>query len=166
MRSTAVMILILTACGCGTTATICKKNGSVVEATIVRSDQSNIYLANGRTVARAEISEIDHPGDVLAVAGVIMSAVGLGVGMVGVIILNGPCEELCGLRDLVGGSMSGSGALLLAAGVYSAIWGWITFRDSSSAAEAPEEISGPMIAPIVMADGENTYYGIGMSWSW
>ena len=160
------MILILTACGCGTTATIYKKNGSVVEARIVRSDQSNIYLANGRTVARADITEIDHPGDVLAAAGGIMSAVGIGVGIWGVILLSGPCDELCGLRDLVGGSMSGSGALLLVAGVYSAIWGWSTFRDSKSAEEQPEISSRLMIAPTVMAYGENTYYGIGMSWSW
>lgn len=59
--------------GCGNTATLRRWNGPDVEARIAGSDERFFYLeANGSThpVPRADVWEIDHPGDVeLAVAG-------------------------------------------------------------------------------------------------
>jgi hypothetical protein len=72
MRAAALSVAISLA-GCSTTATIHRVNGPAYEATILESDPTSLDVRgdDGRPyrVPRQQVSEIDHPGNVLATVG-------------------------------------------------------------------------------------------------
>ena len=81
MREAIVMILILTACGCGTTTTIHLKDGTSIEGRIKRSDQTSIYVMSEDSselveIERGSVKDIDHPGDIHALVGTVLGVLG------------------------------------------------------------------------------------------
>lgn len=66
--------------GCGTSANVVLQDGRELEGKIVRADDETIYLDDGGEsigVRRGEVAEIDHPGNVLATIGALITAYGL-----------------------------------------------------------------------------------------
>jgi len=61
-----------------------------------------------------------------------------------------------------GGAFGGALALI---GIGPAIWGFAVYTESTNNAE-PTEATGLNTAPVVLTDGEQTYYGAGVAWSW
>jgi hypothetical protein len=124
-KLTAALLALL--CGCSTTATISRINGGTVEARIARSDDKSLFVktAEGPEVAipRADVSEIDHPGNATAVFGGFLSAYGALNIAAGI--------ETCGE---VGGAYCIGTFLPAAIGVPMLIWGLKTWGDSLSAA--------------------------------
>ena len=78
MRATALAVAISLA-GCSTTATIHRVNGPAYEATILRSDPTSLEIQgdDGRPyrVPREQVSDIDHPGNVLATVGAVLMGI-------------------------------------------------------------------------------------------
>jgi len=74
------MLLPLAAVACGTTSEIQNKSGGVIDARIVGGSPGSIYLASkdhGKfTMRRDDIAGVDFPGNVLAGAGVALTAFG------------------------------------------------------------------------------------------
>jgi hypothetical protein len=78
MRIFIIFLISIITLGCSTSATIYKKDGTYVEATILNSDSNNIYVdtfAGKEPIKKSDITAIDHPGNVVAVVGV--AALGL-----------------------------------------------------------------------------------------
>jgi hypothetical protein len=73
--------------GCGTTATIHRQNGPAYEAEILSSDARSLHIRgdDNRTYAvpGAEISDVDHPGNPLIVAGGVLAGIA-GLAMLGI----------------------------------------------------------------------------------
>ena len=66
--------------GCGNSATISRGGARSVDAVIVGGDSENIYLdgpGGSETVPRSEVTDVDHPGNVAAVLGGIVTAYGI-----------------------------------------------------------------------------------------
>ncbi len=74
-RAAALSVAISLA-GCSTTATIHRVNGPAYEATIAQSEPTSldVFGDDGRPyrVPREQVSEIDHPGNVLATVGAVL----------------------------------------------------------------------------------------------
>lgn len=66
--------------GCGTTASIKRHDGRDIEGKIVGGDVANVYVrtAGGKPlpVPRESITDVDHPGNVLAIIGVVNALAG------------------------------------------------------------------------------------------
>lgn len=65
---------------CGSTASIKKTDGTEISGRIIAGDDENIYiktLAGQVPIKKSEISDIDHPGNGLAVTGGIITAYGI-----------------------------------------------------------------------------------------
>jgi hypothetical protein len=80
----AVAIATLLSAGCASSATILRPDGPPIEATITDSDESNLYVQdqNGnllRIGGQYNVSEIDHPGNVVFAIGLPYLAVGVGL---------------------------------------------------------------------------------------
>lgn len=74
----AVCLLILVA-GCGSTADVFMKDGTLVQGEITSGNRNTIYVnADGEevTVPRSQIKDIDHPGNGVATVGLILGAYG------------------------------------------------------------------------------------------
>jgi hypothetical protein len=73
MRTIAAgALLAVLATGCGTTATIHQRSGAVTEARIIGGTREYVYvrtLAGRDQIARKDITNINHPGDVSATVG-------------------------------------------------------------------------------------------------
>ncbi len=73
-------LVALVAPACSTTAAIRRNSGPNYEASIVRSDADAIYVRGGNgalyRVPRADVAEIDHPGNGLLVTGLASLAFG------------------------------------------------------------------------------------------
>ena len=82
IKSTTGCLAVLFAfsAACGTTSTITRNDGVMVEAKVLRSDPDSIYVrtpgGTERALARADIADIDHPGNVVAVLGTLLGAYG------------------------------------------------------------------------------------------
>jgi len=72
--------LSLTLGGCSTSARLDTKYGGSVDAHIVGGSPGSVYLANKQkgkfTLRRDDISDVDYPGNVLALGGVALLGVG------------------------------------------------------------------------------------------
>lgn len=124
-------IALLALAACGTTATIregelehhVRINRSTPSALIVQTNEGE------RTIPRAGISEIDHPGNVLAVAGLPFLALGvanlLGAWNCG----DGQSSHAFCMGSAVGG-------LSVSVGLLMTIWGATTWERSRGAAGA------------------------------
>lgn len=80
MRVRLTLAFLTGLCGCSTAANIHLVAGGRVEARIQSSDPENLFVRAGTGVEvpipREEISEVDHPGNVVAVIGGVLSAYG------------------------------------------------------------------------------------------
>jgi hypothetical protein len=133
-KITVTLLASTLICGCSTTATISRINGKTVDAKIRRSTPGAVVVETdgGRevSISRSDISDIDHPGNVAAVLGGLVSAYGA------VNIASGAsgCAE--------GGGAYCTGVFLPAAvGVPILIWGLSTWIGSTSAASASSSSS-------------------------
>ncbi len=74
------MLLPLAVGACGTTSELKNKSGGVVEARIVGGSPGSVFLASkdrGKlAMRRDDIADVDFPGNVLIVGGVLLTAVG------------------------------------------------------------------------------------------
>jgi hypothetical protein len=80
-RTSALAAALTLAAGCGTTATISRHRGPTIEGTIDRSDRAALYVTTPPgpryLIERADVVEIDHPGNVTAMVGLGYVAAGL-----------------------------------------------------------------------------------------
>ena len=75
MKVYIILLISIITLSCGTSATIYKKDGTYVEATILRSDSNNVYIktyAGEEPINKTLITDIDHPGNVSAVVGLLL----------------------------------------------------------------------------------------------
>lgn len=77
IRPLALVLLM----GCGTTATISRNSGRDIEGRVLGGDDDHVYVkgAGGKPlqVSRDDITEVNHPGNVLAAIGGINAGLGL-----------------------------------------------------------------------------------------
>lgn len=143
--------------GCGTTATISRVGSRPIEAKIAGSDARAVYIETDGVqspVARDEISDIDHPGNVAATIGTIVT----GYGIANIAVGAENCE-----RE---GAAYCTGVFLPAAiGAPIMLWGIVTWAGSMSNAGAGKNKTEPSIAivPVVSTDKKNEYVGVSAS---
>lgn len=128
MSKTLTVAFLLLLSGCSTTATIGRVDGGAYTARIVRSDQRSLFVktsAEGQEIAipRANVSEIDHPGNGMAVFGALLTA----YGAMNIAAGAGTCSE-------VGGAYCVGTVLPAAVGIPILIWGMNTWTNSTHAA--------------------------------
>ncbi len=128
-KLTAALLALL--CGCSTTATISRKGGPTVEAKIQRSDREYLFVKTEdkaeAVIPRAEVADIDHPGNATAVLGGLLSAYGV------LNIVSG--LETCSESEGAVGVGYCTGMVLPAAvGAGMLIWGLTTWGNSLNAA--------------------------------
>lgn len=189
MRGNAFIVFIgaaiLFLASCGRTATIHMRDGSTIEGKIVRSDESSIYVAEVEKcpkktrrfrstkicfhdevpVLRQEIRDIDHPGDVSASIGLPLAAVAGGYSLA-LYSKSQDCEgDDCWGPGIAMAIIGLPCAIVAVVGLINGIYGTVVWSSSYKAAKPPEP-SGPTISPVALTDGEQTYYGVGLSWSW
>ena len=123
-------IVLLAVAGCGTTTATIREGGLEHHVRINRSTPSALIVQTNegeREIPRAGISEIDHPGNVLAVAGLPFVALGvanlLGVWNCG----DGESSHAFCMSSAVGG-------LTISVGLLMTIWGATTWDRSRTAA--------------------------------
>lgn len=130
-RSLLVLPWVL---GCSTTATIVRVNGAPIEASIVGGSPTALVVeANGQrnVIPRHEISEIDHPGNVHAVTGGVLS----GYGVLNIAAGYERCSEGTGLdSDGERNAFCAGMVTPLAVGLGMLIWGLVVNGGSKSAA--------------------------------
>jgi len=67
-----LVILMANATACSTTATVSRINGPDLDVHFAGSDRENIYVstpAGPRPIPRRDVTDIDHPGDTVAILG-------------------------------------------------------------------------------------------------
>jgi hypothetical protein len=139
-KITVALLASILICGCSTSATISRLNGMEVNAKIQRSTASDVLVrtADGSevSIARADITDIDHPGNATAVAGVLLGA----YGAVNIALRAQDCER--------GGAAYCTGVFLpAAAGLSMFIWGMATWIGSTSAASGSPNPGAVPAAP-------------------
>ena len=142
------LALCLWLSGCSTAATLSLNSGVEVEARIRGADQDNLIVMtkDGSEVAipREEISEIDHPGNVAAVIGGLMTA-----NVTQSVVRNQGFT--CGESEQPEATCLGVG-IHAAIGAYLLLWGLVTWVDSTRAAASPvSQGSGEVQAPLPSA---------------
>lgn len=66
--------------GCGTSATITPRYGNAFDAEIIAGNETTVHVegrGGSQAVDRAEIADVDHPGNVAAVIGGVVTAYGV-----------------------------------------------------------------------------------------
>lgn len=117
-------------------------------------------------IARLDIKEIDHPGNVSAMVGTSVAVVGWGVALAFWSVVN-DCDNDCVIGEkTVRGLIGIPFAIAASIGTIVGIAGWVSWSKSRDAAMQPKKPAGPKIRPVALSDGENTYYGLGISWRW
>lgn len=146
------------ATGCGNTATISRANAPDLEGQIVSSDEHNLYVKtageSAMTVSRDNVTDVDHPGNVAATIGGIITA----YGAVNIAAGAGDCDRYGGAY-CVGVFLPASiGAPILAYGLYN----WMSSTDAAS--NPGRKAQGSLIiVPTVAADKKNEYFGVSAS---
>lgn len=147
-----VMILSLaaTTMGCGTMATISTRDGHTIEAEIVGSDSEDIHVNYGNrggadVIHRARVSDIDHPGNVAATIGTLVTAYGVANIAVGL----PECDRQ--------GAAYCTGVFLPAAiGLPIMVWGFYTYFSSVSAVSSGTRVA---VVPTASFQKKNESYG-------
>lgn len=153
MRRVAGLLLALTVSACANTATIVTRDGRRTEALIAGGDRDHLLLQSPygveSAVRRAEVRDIDHPGNVLAtVGGVLAGSTGLDLVVLGAMCSSGRtsssgCPMLLGMM----GGMAAVGTGLFVWG----LWTWLTSKnavtDSLASPSLPESLTLPAAAP-------------------
>lgn len=137
---------------CGTTAVISKKGGESIEGKILGNDKENVYIqtyAQPAPIKKAEITDIDHPGNGVLITGVILTAYGI-------------------LNIAVGASKCSSEGASFCTGVFTpaavglgmGIWGYVVWSGSVSNATEPGRTVTATLQPIQLKrqHEENIYY--------
>ena len=117
-------------------------------------------------IARADIDDVDHPGSSHACIGLSLTGAGAIAFGAALILSRSTGEE--GLSDDEVAWCS-AGLLVALAGIISVpvwIWGSVVWLDSSSSYAPPVKRKKPKLKPLALSDGERTYWGMGLSWSW
>jgi len=76
----SIGLVICSAGGCATTATITRIDGRSTDAELVGADRENVYVktaGGNQAIRRSEITDIDHPGDTAIVIGTLLAAYGV-----------------------------------------------------------------------------------------
>lgn len=141
------------AIGCGSMATITKRNGIRVDAKIIDSDMRAVHIKTPKGydqvgISREDIADIDHPGNVAATIGGLLTAYGIYNVKVGLPECNGSAE--C------------TGVLLpVAIGAPLLIYGVTTWAISVAAANhyGRPTTSQVTILPLASPDKTNQFYG-------
>jgi hypothetical protein len=131
MRPTLVLLTVL--CGCSTMAKVSLVDGRRLDARIRQSDRENVVVETKAgwlvPIPRSEISDIDHPGNGAAVAGLLVGAYG---------VLNVASGlDTCD-RAPVPEVSCAAVFLPLTVGVGMLLWGATTWFGSTQAAASPE----------------------------
>jgi hypothetical protein len=155
MRLVAMICIAVILGGCAAPAKIRKEDGRVYDGVITGGDEDYIYMGS-RKIEREGIIEIDHPGDGLKVAGIILCAI-FGVGT----IAGGATVIASGGEDDLEVLAMGFSAMMLSVGIFCAVYGYYLNNKSKEAAEWPREGE---VKPVVYYDGERGYGGIGVWW--
>ncbi|HRI66881.1 MAG TPA: hypothetical protein PK156_21690 [Polyangium sp.] len=139
--------------GCGTTATITRAGASPIEAKIVGSDERAIFLdTHGSTIPvdRDEITDIDHPGNVAATIGGIVTAYGIA----NIVMGASDCERKGGATCVGMVLPAGIGAPIM-------ITGLVNWIQSVNAAKAKNKTEPSIaIVPTISTDKKNEYVGV------
>ena len=117
-----VLLLALALPACGSGAIVTARDGRY-EGTITGHDTGHVYV-DGRPVERQAITDIDHPGNVAAIIGSVVAAVG-------VLSAAGNCSAESRAESETPCASSG---LWILTGIPVAIYGVITHSASVSAA--------------------------------
>jgi hypothetical protein len=129
-------------CGCSTAAKISLVTGGQVEAQIQRSDQDNLFVETETgaevPIARSEVSDIDHPGNGVAVVGGALTV--YGISNIAVV------ASTCGQQKLPEVACV-SAYIPAALGVSMLTWGLVTWFGSTGAA-ANSMPQGPSAVPL------------------
>lgn len=115
-------------------------------------------------VPRRDIIEISHPGKTAAITGSVLTVVGAFSSLFATPLFYSCGEWGCGSHQLYAVGIAGIATAVV--GLAVGTGGYISWLGSISAAKPIHEPSTPKITPVSMTDGERTYYGLGISWSW
>lgn len=148
-------------CGCGTKAIIQRANAPSFEGEIVKSDSEYLYVeldysATPMTIPRTEVRDIDHPGNVAAIIGGILSAYG---------VLN----IIAGVEQCDKSAAFCSGVFLPASiGLPTMIYGIAVWHRSVSAAEGKSNNSGASLSlsPLASFQKSKEFGGASISLSY
>lgn len=151
MRVTAARTLIsLLLTSCTTSATFTFRTERPLEATIVGGDNNLLLVRTEsgyeQTVERGEVVDIDHPGNVVALVGAILT----GSGVAGMVVTISTCansfaSSSCAVNAVTQGGTLGAGAAMLTWG----LWAWLSSRNlvtSTLSPGAPPPPPGPVSA--------------------
>ena len=130
----SVAALLLCTCACSS-ATIYRRDAPDLEATLVGGNTKHLYVEteDGRVVQleRSKITDIDHPGNVAAVVGGILTAEG---GALVALDWYGP-ERPTGIFTVMGALIAVPGLILLAHGLIE--WSRSTGAENERTLELP-----------------------------
>jgi hypothetical protein len=141
--------------GCGTTAIITKKDGTLLEGTIRASDSDQIYLDTPEAggIPRQSIQDIDHPGNVAATIGGVLA----GYGIANIVI--GAPQYCTGYQS----SAAGCTGVFLPATIGGSllVYGLLTWSSSVSTAAKKDDSTARRltVVPVASTDKTNQYYG-------
>ena len=159
MHWCAAVLLTGWVTGCGTAAEIRTSDGRTVEGTIVGADARNLQFETGATMPRADIIDIDHPGNGAAVTGLALVAYGIVNGLyVMKRIDNNEMEDATGFGKVIAFSPA-------AVGGGRAPWGYFTWKRSVAAADSGGVLAAPIappattLVPFTTRDGDTTAFG-------
>jgi hypothetical protein len=140
-KTSLLALALLT--GCGTTATITRANAPAIDAKIVRSDKDEVYVettsGEAMTVPRGEIKDVDHPGNVAATIGALVTAYGVANVAVGL----SECDHQ-------GAAYCAGVFTPVSIGLPVMLWGLVTYGSSVSALgkpAAPQRTGRMFVAP-------------------
>jgi hypothetical protein len=124
------LVLLTGLCGCSTAAKLSLIEGGQVEARIQRSDPDNLVVETETgaevPIPRSEVSDIDHPGNVVAVIGGVLTAYGVNV----IVAKVGTCGE----QKMPGAACVGT-FWPAAVGASMLTWGLVTWVRSTRATD-------------------------------
>ncbi len=139
--------------GCSSTATLTRVGAPEVDGKVVTSDSQTIYVeTDGRTspIARQSVTDIDHPGNVAAIVG-------------GMVTAYGAANIVIGAPDCNRGEVAYcTGVFLPAAlGAPMLLWGVATWA-RSKIVTGGGKIGGPNVAvvPTASFDKKNEFFGV------
>lgn len=140
--------------GCGSTATIGRVNAPDLEAEIQSSDSESINVKTANTtfsVSRQTITSIDHPGNVAATIGAVVT----GYGIANIALGASDCDR--------GGAAYCTGVFLPAAiGLPVMAYGLYNWLSSTRAANMakPKNDAALVIVPTISTDKKSEYVGV------
>jgi hypothetical protein len=159
----AFLVVIFVLEGCSTTSTVHFTDGQKTEIQVIRNDGEFLYgtLAESSKsvkVYQKDIRKMDFPGSGHIIAGSILTALGGGAMVMGMVYFVGGQEtKFDAMMGLLGG------AFYLGIGTPILIWGLDVEHTAQRHSGWSEVLHSIDAAPIVFRDGEENHYGIGFS---